>query len=103
MFTLVGMVPLQAAPVPEVHAQPSLPGTEEIISLLRGLAEYGLLAALAALLAGAALWAWAWRSGAFQRMHQGQLRVLGGLVGAVITGAASVLVSFAYSAGAAFK
>jgi hypothetical protein len=90
-------------PVPVVPAAPSLPGTEEVTSLLQGLAQYGLLAAVAALLLGGALWAWASRNGAFQRVHQGQMLVLGGLIGALITGAATVLVNFAYSAGTAFK
>src|SRR3954470_24767208 len=89
--------------VPAVPPEANLPGTAEITSLLRGLAMYGLLAAVAALLVGGGMWAWAWRNGTFQRAHQGQMLVLGGLVGAVITGAATVLVNFAYGAGSAFK
>jgi hypothetical protein len=91
------------SPVPQVTPSATLPGTEEVKALLGGVAQYGLLAALFAVLAGAVMWAWAHRAGAIDRAHRGQMLVLGGVLGALIIGAASVLVNFGYTAGGAFK
>ncbi|MGH9065402.1 MAG: hypothetical protein ACRD0L_15805 [Acidimicrobiales bacterium] len=79
----------------------SLPGGAEITRLLGGLASWALYDCLAAFLLGGAIWGFSVRAGNFTQAHKGRDLLLGGFIGAVITGAASVLINFAFTAGQA--
>jgi hypothetical protein len=101
LLALLGAAPV--GPVGPVSPNQSLPGSAEIASLINGGAGWALLACVAAMVVGGGIWAWAQKAGAFQRIHVAQLFVLGGMIGSLVVGAASVLVNFGYSAGASFK
>ena len=76
-----------------------LPGTAQLTSLVGGLMTWALLACVLAVLAGAAAWGFGARSGHFGASQQGRLMVLGGVAGAMITGAAAALVNFGFGIG----
>lgn len=77
----------------------NLPGTAQLASLVGGLMTWALLACVLAVLAGAAAWGFGARSGHFGASQQGRLMVLGGVAGAMITGAAAALVNFGFGVG----
>ena len=93
--------PTTAPVVPNINPDGSLPGGEVIGHVLNGLASWSLYACLFAFLFGAAIWAFSVRAGNFTQAHKGRDLLLGGLIGALVTGAASVLVHFAFTTGAA--
>lgn len=95
------MLHLLASSVVNVTPNGSLPGGDEIIKLLGGLATWALYACVAAFLLGGAIWAFSVRAGNFTQAHKGRDLLLGGLIGAIITGAASALITFAFTAGQA--
>ena len=79
----------------------SLPGNGIISGLLNGLAQFGLYAAGAAIVVGGGMWGyanWQERPGAVNR---GQKVAIGGILGAVVIGAANVIINTAFAAGAA--
>ena len=88
--------------LPTVAVDPNskLPGTAQLTSLVGGLMTWVLLACVLAVLAGAAAWGFGARSGHFGASQQGRLMVLGGVVGAMITGAATALINFGFGIGA---
>lgn len=92
---------LTAAARPTVVVDPNskLPGTAQLSSLVGGLMTWVLLACVVAVLAGAATWGFGSRSGNFGASQQGRMMVLGGAIGAMITGAASALVNFGFGLG----
>ena len=76
-----------------------LPGGSVIQQFADGLAAWGLLAALIALVVGAALWAIGSHT---QNMHHsltGRRAVTSALVAALLVGAAPTLINFFFSAG----
>jgi hypothetical protein len=77
----------------------ALPGTEQLMSLIDGLAFWGLLACVAVLLAGAACWAAGSRGANYGAVANGKQMVLGGVIGAILTGAAQAVVNFFYNLG----
>jgi hypothetical protein len=82
-----------------VDPNSNLPGTAQLTSLVGGLMTWVLLACVAAVLAGAAAWGFGARTGHFGASQQGRSMVLGGVAGAVITGAATALVNFGFGLG----
>lgn len=86
-------------PMVEVDPNSELPGTAQLTSLVGGLMTWVLLTCVLAILAGAAAWGFGARSGHFGASQQGRLMVLGGVAGAMITGAAAALVNFGFGVG----
>lgn len=95
-----GLAALVARPMVAVDPNSKLPGTPQLSSLVGGLMTWVLLACVAAVLAGAAAWGIGSRSGHFGATQNGRLMVLGGVAGAMITGAATALVNFGFGVGA---
>jgi uncharacterized protein DUF6112 len=86
----------------QVGAQPAegaLPGTQVLKSLTNGLDYWALLAALAGLLVGAALWGLGHYSQNFHQAHNGKRGVLVSGTAALIIGAAPAIINFFASAG----
>ena len=78
-----------------------MPGAGVIQGLLNGVAQFGLYAAAGAVVIGGGMWGyanWQERPGAVNR---GQKVALGGVLGAVVIGAANVIINTAFAAGAA--
>lgn len=90
-------------PAVAVDPNSKLPGTAQLTSLVGGLITWVLLACVLAVLAGAAAWGFGARSGHFGASQQGRLMVLGGVAGAMITGAATALVNFGFGIGATVR
>jgi hypothetical protein len=86
-------------PAVAVNPNGNLPGTAQLTSLVGGLMTWVLLACVVAVLAGAATWGFGSRSGNFGASQQGRMMVLGGAIGAMITGAATALVNFGFGVG----
>lgn len=82
-----------------VNPNGNLPGTAQLTSLVGGLITWVLLACVVAVLAGAATWGSGSRSGHLGASQQGHMMVLGGALGAMITGAATALVNFGFGVG----
>lgn len=77
----------------------SLPGSDTIAKLVGGLAEWGLYACLAAIVIGGAWWGWSQRSSNYHGVHSGRNLLLGGVIGAIVIGAANVIVAWAFTTG----
>ena len=96
-------VSLQIAAV-SVKPDPSgLPGIPAAQKLVDGLAAVALLGCVAGVLLGAAQWALGSRSNNYSHSSDGKSKVLYGLLGAFIVGAAAAIINFFYSSGAAVK
>ncbi|HET8989886.1 MAG TPA: DUF6112 family protein [Acidimicrobiales bacterium] len=88
--------------IADVHLSPStsdLPGSAALQQLANGLASWALIAALVALLLGAALWAIGSHTQNMHQSAQGRRAVVASLVAAVLIGAAPALVNFFFHAG----
>ncbi len=99
-------MPLTVLAVQDVKLNPrssGLPGSQVLQSLVDGLAFWGLLAALAALVFGAAVWAWA--SHAQNHHHAADGRRTAGVaaLAALLIGAAPALINFFADAGGQVK
>lgn len=95
------MVPAFAA-VRDVKLNPrpsGLPGSEVLQGLIDGLAFWGLLAALAALVVGAAVWAWASHAGNHHYAASGRRASGVAALAALLIGAAPALINFFADAG----
>ena len=89
-------------PFADVTLTPStsaLPGSAALQQLADGLASWALIAALVALLLGAALWALGSHTQNMHQSAQGRRAVVASLVAAVLIGAAPALVNFFFHAG----
>lgn len=80
-----------------------LPGIPAVQKLVDGLAAVALLGCLAGILIGAAQWALGSRSNNYSHASDGKSKVLYGLIGAFVVGAAAAIINFFYSSGAAVK
>lgn len=76
-----------------------LPGTAQIAGLVGGLVTWVLLACAAAILLGAGAWGLGHQSGNYAAEHRGRAMALGGVMGAMVAGAASALVNFGFGVG----
>ncbi len=89
-------------PIADVTLSPStsaLPGSAALQQLANGLASWALIAALVALLLGAALWAIGSHTQNMHQSAQGRRAVVASLVAAVLIGAAPALVNFFFHTG----
>jgi len=86
-------------PTVAVNPNGNLPGTAQLTGLVGGLMTWVLLACVVAVLVGAATWGFGSRSGHMGASQQGRMMVLGGALGAMITGAATALVNFGFGVG----
>ena len=77
----------------------ALPGSDKLADLVNGLGFWALLACLAAVLLGAAMWAIGSRSSNYGAVGNGKSMVFGGAVGAGLIGASAALVNFFFTAG----
>src|SRR5579862_9294874 len=77
----------------------SLPGGSVLQTLANGLGGWALIAALAGLVIGAALWALGSHSQNYQQSFVGRRAVLVSGVAALLVGAAPALVNFFFHAG----
>ena len=82
-----------------VHPNNNLPGTAQLTQLIGGMMTWVLLACVVAVLAGAAAWGFGARFGHYSSQQSGRMMVLGGAVGALVSGAAVALVNFAFHVG----
>ena len=79
-----------------------LPGSSELQSLINGIGFWGLLAALAGLVIGAATWALGAHSNNYQHSSTGRRAVLVSIAAALVIGAAPSVLSFFFNAGKGF-
>ena len=78
-----------------------LPGTSALEKLINGLAAVALLGCVAGVLIGAAQWALGCKSNNYSHASDGKSKVLYGLIGAFVVGAAAAIINFFYSSGSA--
>ena len=87
-----------------VKPDPSaLPGLAALEKLIDGLAAVALLACVAGVLIGAAQWALGSRSNNYSHASDGRSKVMYGLLGAFVIGAAAAIINFFYSSGQAVR
>jgi NhaP-type Na+/H+ or K+/H+ antiporter len=103
---LAAFVRLQIALNAAVSVKPNpngLPGIPALQKLVDGLAAVALLGCVAGVLIGAAQWALGSRSNNYSHASDGKSKVLYGLLGAFVIGAAAAIINFFYSSGSAVK
>ena len=105
LVTIATTLTLATAPASaqEINISPSdasMPGAGVIRGLLNGLAQYGLYAAGAAVVVGGGMWGYANLNERPGGVNRGQKVAIGGVIGAVVIGAANVIINTAYGAGA---
>jgi hypothetical protein len=83
----------------DIDPNNDLPGTAQIAALVGGLVTWVLFACAAAILLGAAAWGLGHQSGNYAAEHRGRAMALGGVIGAMVAGAASALVNFGFGVG----
>lgn len=76
-----------------------LPGTDQLQTLVNGLETWALMAALAGILVGAAIWALGHHSTNYQQAANGRKSLLVSGVAALVVGAAPTLVNFLFVLG----
>jgi len=95
---LVPAGPVWADPVVVSPTSAGMPLTQTISKLLGWLAQCALWASVASILVGAAVWGLSKWAGNYGASHKGMMLVIGGCVGAVLTGVAPTLVNMFYEA-----
>lgn len=88
----------------QVDVQPNgdgIPGAALMGGLVNGLAQYALFASVGAVLVGAGFWGWSNYNDRAGGVNKGQKMILGGVLGAVIVGASSLIINTAFTAGGA--
>lgn len=78
-----------------------LPGAGAAQKLLDGLAAFSLLFCVGVVIVGAAQWGLASRTSNYSQADDGKTRMLKGVGGAFVVGAAAALINFFFSAGSA--
>lgn len=76
-----------------------LPGYSALQSIADGIESWALIAALVALVLGAALWALGSHTQNMHQSAQGRRAVLSSLIAAILMGASSELITFFFDAG----
>jgi hypothetical protein len=100
LLDLATLVLLQAAEKVSVNPNPGgLPGGEAAQKLLNGVAGFGLMACVGAVLWGAAQWGFGSRSSNYAQADDGKSRMLKGVGGAFGIGAAAAVINFFFNAG----
>ena len=84
-----------------VNVQPNtnLPGTQQIQQLIDGFSQWALMAAVAGMLVGAAVWALGHHSSNYQQSANGRRGLLISGVAAMVIGAAPAVVNFLFTLG----
>lgn len=77
----------------------ALPGGSELQSLINGIAGWGLIISLGALVVGAVAWAVGSHSQNYHQAAQGKKAVFFSALSALLIGAAPQIINFFYSAG----
>jgi Family of unknown function (DUF6112) len=77
----------------------ALPGSATFQSLVNAVTWFALVACLVAVIIGAVTWAFGSSSTNAAAASKGQKTVAGGIIGAVIIGASSILINFFYHLG----
>jgi MFS family permease len=80
-----------------------LPGTAQLQQLIDGFGTWALMAALAGMLLGAAVWALGHHSSNYQQAANGRKGLLVSGVAALIIGAAPALINFFFGLGGQVK
>jgi hypothetical protein len=83
----------------DINPNKNLPGTAQIAALVGGLVTWVLYACGAAILLGAGAWGLGHQAGNYAAEHKGRAMALGGIIGAMVAGAASALVNFGFGVG----
>ena len=83
--------------------QTSLPGTPQFQRLIDGFGTWALMAALAGMLVGAAVWALGHHSSNYQQSANGRKGVMVSGAAAMIIGAAPAIISFLFGLGGQFR
>jgi hypothetical protein len=81
----------------------TLPGTAQLQQLINGFGTWALMAALAGMLAGAAMWALGHHSANYQQSANGRKGLLVSGVAALVIGAAPTLINFFFGLGQAVQ
>ena len=76
-----------------------LPGSSALEKIVNGLAAFGLLACVAAVIIGAGAWGLGHQTANYQYTAGGKRGVLGGVIGAFLIGASATLITFFFTAG----
>lgn len=97
---IFGTAPASAQEINIAPSDASMPGAGVVRGLLNGLAQYGLYAAGAAVVVGGGMWGYANLNERPGAVNRGQKVAIGGVLGAVVIGAANVIINTAYGAGA---
>lgn len=77
----------------------TLPGTPQLQQLIDGFGTWALMAALAGMLIGAAVWALGHHSSNYQQSASGRKGLLVSVIAALVVGAAPALVNFFFGLG----
>ncbi len=97
--TIFAIPPPTIAPA----ASGNLPGTAQLQQLIDGFGTWALMAALAGMLVGAALWALGHHSSNYQQAANGRKGVLVSGAAAMIIGAAPTLIAYFFTLGGQVK
>ena len=82
-----------------VQSDSSLPGTHELQQLINGFSQWALMAALAGMLVGGAVWALGHHASNYQQSANGRRGLMVSGVAALVIGAAPGLVNFLFGLG----
>lgn len=87
-----------AAQAPTVNKTADLPGGAMLANAMGWLTQYGFYACLAAIIAGGGVWGWSQQNGRMGGAHRGQMFIMGGVGGALVIGAAQLIIATAIAA-----
>jgi len=90
---------LAASSVVSTPSQTDLPGTSQLQQLVNGFGTWALIAALAGMLVGAAMWALGHHSSNYQQAANGRRGVMVAGLAAMIIGAAPALITYFFGLG----
>ena len=91
-----------SSPLPPITPSNSLPGTNQLTSLAGGVLTVALVMAVIAVIVGGGIYAVGHRGGFAAQAHRGQQLLVGGVIGAVVVGAAHTLIGWSYGFGGGF-
>jgi MFS family permease len=94
---------LAASSVVSTPSPTDLPGTSQLQQLVNGFGTWALIAALAGMLVGAAMWALGHHSSNYQQAANGRRGVMVAGIAAMIVGAAPALITYFFGLGGQVK
>ena len=92
------VVAVSAVPDPS-----GLPGGAALQKMVNGLVFLGLIGSVAAVVVGGATWFLGSQAGNYNASLGGRRAAIGGVIGALVIGAAAAIVNFFYAAGATVR